>query len=47
LDLPENIEPVVLLLLGYPTEESKPNNAMSGKRLPIEKTVSYNQYLKE
>jgi len=47
LDLPENIEPVVLLLLGYPTEESKPNNTMSGKRLPIEKTVSYNQYLKE
>ncbi|MHC1681426.1 MAG: nitroreductase family protein [Clostridiaceae bacterium] len=46
LDLPENIEPLVLLLLGYPTEESKPNNPMSGKRLPIEKTVFYNQYLK-
>lgn len=47
LNLPENIEPVVLLLLGYPTEESKPNNIMSGKRLPIEKTVFYNHYLKE
>lgn len=47
LDLPENIEPVIILLLGYPTEESKPNNTLSGKRLPIEKTVSYNQYNKE
>lgn len=47
LDLPDNIEPIVLLLLGYPSEESKPNNKMSGKRLPIEKTVFYNQYHKE
>jgi nitroreductase len=47
LDLPENIEPVVILLLGYPTEESKPNSTMSGKRLPIEKTLLYSQYHKE
>ena len=30
-----------------PTEESKPNNTLSSKRLPIEKTVFYNQYNKE
>lgn len=47
LDLPENIEPLVLLLLGYPKEESKPNSTLSGKRLPIEDTVFYNKYDKE
>jgi len=43
----KKLEQVVLLLLRYPTEESKPKNTMSGKRLPIEKTVFYNQYPKE
>jgi Nitroreductase len=46
LDLPENIEPLVLLLLGYPSGESEPNNKMSGKRLPIEKTVYYNRIIR-
>lgn len=47
LDLPDQIEPVVLLLLGYPTEDCKPNHTLGGKRLPIEETVFYNKYTKE
>jgi nitroreductase len=47
LNLSEKFEPMVLLLLGYPTEDSKPNNVLAGKRLPIEKTVFYNMYLEE
>lgn len=41
------LEPLVLLLLGYPAEESRLNNALSGKRLPIKKTVFYNHYYKD
>lgn len=47
LDIPKNIEPCVLLLLGYPNEESKPNNVLSGKRKSINETVFYNKYPKE
>jgi nitroreductase len=47
LNLPEKIEPVVLLLLGYPAEDFKPNHTIAGKRLPIESTVFYNEFPKE
>lgn len=47
LNLPRNIEPCVLLLLGYPSEESKPNKTLSGKRKLISETVFYNEYPKE
>lgn len=47
LDLPKNIEPSVLLLLGYPSEESKPNKTLSGKRKELSETVFYNEFPKE
>jgi nitroreductase len=43
-NLPERLEPVVILLLGYQSDDSKPNPAMSGKRLPIEETVFCNYF---
>lgn len=41
--IPENIVPVVLLVMGYPAEDAKPNNAHD-LRHPIENTVCYNDF---
>ncbi len=38
-DLPENIRPVMMLALGYPTEMSKPNKAHFDRK-PIEEMVT-------
>lgn len=42
-NLPENIVPVVILPLGYASENCKPAD-MHYQRLPIEETVSYNSF---
>jgi nitroreductase len=44
LGLPENFKPVVLLLLGYPAEDARPDHEFTGKRMPVEKTVFYNSF---
>jgi nitroreductase len=44
LGLPVNFKPVVLLLLGYPADDARPNHELAGKRMPVEKTVFYNSF---
>lgn len=44
LGLPERFVPVVLLLLGYPSQNSQPNEKLSGKRYKLSHTVFYNAY---
>ncbi|MDO4850816.1 MAG: nitroreductase family protein [Actinomycetota bacterium] len=39
--LPEGVEPVAMLLLGYPAADSHPWPGAHDKRLPIEETVTY------
>jgi len=41
LSIPTRIIPVVLLLLRYPSESSKPNTVVAGKRHPLDQTVFY------
>jgi nitroreductase len=47
LGLPENFIPVCMLYIGYPADDFKPNPIMSGKRLPLERTVYLNGIVKE
>lgn len=44
LGLSENFKPVVLLLLGYPAEDARPNHESAGIRMPVDKTVFYNRF---
>lgn len=41
--IPENFEPVALLVLGYPADDATPSN-MHDLRNDIEKMVTYNEY---
>ncbi len=40
-ELPDYLEPVAMLLIGYPAEDSHPWPGAHDKRLPIEETVTY------
>lgn len=40
-DLPENIMPVAMLIMGYPAEDSHPWPGAHEKRKPLEETVKY------
>ncbi|WP_310603705.1 nitroreductase family protein [Anaerosporobacter sp.] len=40
-ELPDYLEPVALLPIGYPAENSKPYPGAHDNRLPIEETVTY------
>ena len=40
-ELPANLEPVAMLPLGYPAEDSHPWPGAHDKRLPLEETVAY------
>ncbi len=40
-ELPDNLEPVALLPIGYPAEDSKPYPGAHEKRIPIEEMVKY------
>ena len=40
-DLPSNLEPVALLPIGYPSEDSVPYPGAHDSRIPIEEMVSY------
>lgn len=42
-NIPENIEPVALLVLGYPADDAVPNERHTQFR-PIEETVGYNEF---
>ena len=42
-NIPENIEPIALLVMGYPSKESKPIN-MHFEFRPIEETVLYDEF---
>jgi Nitroreductase len=42
-DLPEQIVPVALLVMGYPAQDATPSN-MHEKRAPIEQTVFYHDF---
>ena len=42
-NIPENFEPVALLVMGYPSEDSKPID-MHFKFRPIEETVIYDEF---
>lgn len=42
-DVPDNLEPVALLVMGYPAEDAKPSSAHSEFR-PPEDIVSYNRF---
>lgn len=41
LFLPDNIEPEFMLLVGYPSEDAKPNEALHYSRKNIEEVVEY------
>lgn len=47
LNLPDKLFPVCMLYVGYSADDFTPNPAVSGKRLPLSKTVSYNEYSEE
>lgn len=47
LNLPDHFVPVCMLYVGYPADDFTPNPVMSGKRLPLDKTVFYNEYQSE
>ena len=42
-EIPENIEPVALLVMGYPAPDASPNERHTVYR-PIEETVFYNEF---
>ncbi len=42
-EIPENIEPVALLVMGYPAPDSVPNERHTIYR-PMEETVYYNKF---
>ncbi|MBR3780593.1 MAG: nitroreductase family protein [Clostridia bacterium] len=42
-NIPENIEPVALLVIGYPADDAEPNERHTQFR-PIEETVCYNKF---
>ena len=42
-NLPENYEPIALLVMGYPSEDAKPLE-MHFKNRPIEETVFYDTF---
>ena len=42
-EIPENIEPVALLVMGYPAEDVVPNERHSTKR-PMSENVFYNSF---
>ncbi len=42
-NIPENIEPVALLVMGYPADDAEPNERHTQFR-PIEETVCYNKF---
>lgn len=42
-NIPENIEPVALLVMGYPADDAEPNERHTRFR-PIEETVCYNEF---
>lgn len=41
--IPENIEPVALLVMGYPAPDAEPNERHAVYR-PMEETISYNEF---
>ncbi len=40
-NLPESIEPIALLPIGYPSEKAKPAKGWHDNRMPIEQTVKF------
>ena len=42
-NIPENVEPVALLVMGYPSDEAKPID-MHFKNRPIDETVTYGSF---
>lgn len=42
-EIPENIKPVALLVIGYPADDAQPNERHTQFR-PLEETVSYNEF---
>ncbi len=42
-EIPENIEPVALLVMGYPADDAVPNERHTKFR-PLDETVSYNNF---
>ena len=42
-EIPENIEPVALLVMGYPADDAEPNERHTQFR-SIEETVCYNKF---
>jgi len=44
LNVPDDLVPVCMLAIGYPADDFRPNPTMSGKRMPLNKTVFYNKY---
>lgn len=47
LNLPEEIEPVCMLYIGYPADDFKPIANPVSRRFPLEHTVFYNEYRKD
>lgn len=42
LNIPENWQPVCMLYVGYPADDFKPNENLSGNRKPLSETCFYN-----